>query len=193
MVEPVSHFPTLSTYADLQSWSGDERWELIAGVLYDMTPAPTRRHQEITVALLVQFHAFLKGSTCRAYTAPFDVRLPKPGEDSMSASTVVQPDLTIVCEREKLDEHGCIGSPTLVVEILSPRTTKKDQRIKLHLYEQAGVPEYWIVFPAEKMVYVYTFGAEHLYGDPEIYLHSELLPVKTLPGLMVELTSVFEE
>ena len=113
------------TYADLLSWPDNERWELIDGVAYDMTPAPSTNHERISVALVAQFHTLLKGSPCEAFTAPFAVRLPHPAEDDMTASTVVQPDLTLVCDREKLDARGCLGAPTLVVEILSPDTERK--------------------------------------------------------------------
>jgi len=130
------------TYADLIVWPEEERWELIDGIPYDMTPAPSQRHQEIVTELIVQFGVFLRDSPCRLYTAPFDVRLPKSMENGMTASTVVQPDLLVVCDREKLDGKGVVGSPTLVVEITSPSTAGKDLREKRAAYERAGVPEY---------------------------------------------------
>ena len=86
--------------------------------------------------------------------------LPETAEDALTTTTVVQPDLTVVCDREKLDGHGCVGSPTLIVEILSPHTARKDVREKSQKYEQVGVQEYWVVYPNEKMVHVFSRG-EH--------------------------------
>lgn len=143
--EPVRTQTTTYTYADLLTWSKDERWELIDGVPYKMTPSPSRRHQEISTALMLAIGPFLAGSPCRLYHAPFDVRLPKPHEDDRSTTTVIQPDIVVVCDPKKLDQHGSIGSPTLVVEIISPATLMKDMNQKLHAYEQAGVPEYWVI------------------------------------------------
>ena len=120
MANPLPADTPHYTYADLLSWPADERWELIDGIVYAMTPAPSRCHQEISMALALQFGLFLRGKSCRVYSAPFDVRLPKPNENSLTTSTVVQPDLTVVGEREKLDARGCLGAPTLVAEI-SPR------------------------------------------------------------------------
>lgn len=138
MVEPARTNSTHYTYADLRNWPEEERWELIDGVAFEMTPAPSLRHQQILRELVLQFGNFLEGTPCQVFFAPFDVRLPKAGENAMTATTVVQPDLSVVCESEKLDEHGCAGSPTLVVEILSPRTVQRDLRAKLLAYELAG-------------------------------------------------------
>ena len=193
MVEPARANEAKYTYADMLTWPEDERWELIDGVAYDMTPAPSRRHQEILGKLHLQFGDFLENTPCRVYLAPFDVRLPNPSENRMTATTVVQPDLTVVCEREKLDERGCVGSPTLVVEIISPRTARKDLREKLNVYAQAGVPEYWVVFPFEKLVNIFTPDAQGRYGAPAVYVDGEQAPVGVLPGLVIDLARVFAE
>jgi Uma2 family endonuclease len=193
MVNPMPANAERFTYADLLTWPEDERWELIDGFAYNMTPAPTRRHQDIVDELHGQFWLFLKGKPCKAYTSPFDVRLPEPDEDGMTASTVVQPDITIVCDLEKLDERGCLGSPTLVVEVLSPATAKKDWREKLQSYEQAGVPEYWIVSPNDQTLMVFTLDGEGRYGAPTAYGDDEQAPVGVLPGLVVDLGPVFAE
>ena len=192
MVEPARVNESY-TYADLLTWPEDERWELIDGEAYDMSPAPTRRHQEILGDLYLQFGNFLKNSPCRVYVPPFDVRLPKPHETTMTTTTVVQPDLTVVCDPNKLDERGCVGSPTLVVEILSPSTAKKDLRQKLNKYAQVGVLEYWVVYPSEKMVHVFLLNEQGRYGDPTIYVNGEQVPVTTLPGLVIDLASVFAD
>ena len=193
MVEPMRADDTKYTYADVLDWPEDERWELIDGVAYDMTPAPSRRHQDILRVLFRQFDRALEGSPCRVYFAPFDVRLPKPGEDGFTSSTVVQPDLTVICDREKLDEHGAVGSPTLVVEILSPSTAKKDRDLKMKVYARAGVPEYWIIASREKTVEVYRLEESGRYGTATTYLHNEQVPVGVLPELVIDLVPVFAE
>lgn len=193
MSEPVRAEAPSYTYADVITWPEDERWELIDGVAYDMTPAPLRRHQDIVTALMTQFGPFLEGNPCLLYTAPFDVRLPKPREDGMSASTVVQPDLAVVCDREKLDERGCVGAPTLVIEITSPYTAAKDLREKRLAYERAGVPEYWLISPSDQTVLVFTLDEKGRYGAPTVYTHDEQTPVGVLPGLQIDLSRIFTD
>lgn len=168
---------TRFTYADRMNWPADERYELIDGIAYDMSPAPSRRHQKIITALIIQFGLFLEDKPCEVYPAPFDVRLPKPSEDALTASTVVQPDLVVVCAPQKLDDRGCLGSPALIVEILSPETARKDLREKLYAYQQAGVPEYWIISPVEKTLMVFTPDAQGHYGSPAVYGSNEQTPV----------------
>jgi len=190
MVEPAREAERF-TYADLITWSEDERWELIDGIPYDMTPAPSRQHQDIVTELMVQFGVFLRDAPCRLYTAPFDVRLPRSNEDGMTASTVVQPDLLVVCDRAKLDGRGVVGSPTLVVEITSPSTAGKDLREKRAAYELAGVPEYWIISPTDKTVQVFTLDERGRYGAPTVYTVADQAPVGVLPGLIIDLARVF--
>ena len=181
------------TYTDLLHWPSDKRWELINGIAYDMSPAPTRRHQAIAWNLALQFGNFLKGKSCKAFFAPFDVRLPATSENGMSATTVLQPDLIIVCDVEKLDARGCVGSPTLVLEILSPETKKQDLGIKFHAYEQAGVPEYWVIWPADNTLQVYVLDAQRHYTMDAVYNGDETAPVGVLPGLSIDLAEVFAE
>ncbi len=191
MGEPLRADDIKYTYADILSWTGNTRWELIDGIAYDMTPAPTRRHQEISRALFRQIDRFLAGAACQIFYAPFDVRLPNAGEDAASATTVVQPDLVVICNPEQLDERGCVGSPTLIIEILSPTTFNKDLREKLRVYQHAGVPEYWIVWPEERIIMVFTLNEHHVYGAPTVYVGEEQLPVGVLPGLVIDLPGVF--
>jgi len=183
------------TYADLLTWPADERWELIDGVAYkmayDLSPTPSRHHQQIVTALSAQFYNYLEGKPCEVFSAPFDVRLPKPAEDGMSATTVVEPDVTVVCDPEKLDDRGCLGAPTLVVEVLSPDTATYDQREKFHTYERAGVPEYWIISPFGQNLQVFTLDATGHYGPPTVYGKDEEVPVGVLPGLVIQLGRVF--
>jgi Uma2 family endonuclease len=119
------------TYADYLSWQIDEMVELIRGKVFRHAAAPRRMHQEVSMVLANKFYEFLKGKTCKVYSAPFDVRLPETSRRHEDIDTVVQPDLCVVCDPDKLDDLGCVGAPALVVEILSPGNNKKD--IKLNM------------------------------------------------------------
>ena len=184
--------PALYTYADIITTPEGERWELIDGVPYDMSPSPSLQHQRIVGTLLTQFGNFLEGKPCEYYTY-LDVRLPKPGQDGITADTVVQPDVLVVCDREKLDERGCVGAPTLVVEITSPITMGKDLREKYALYQRVGVPEYWIIDPSRKTLQIYTLDASGRYGASIPYLANESAPVSVIPGLEIDLGRIFSE
>ncbi len=193
MAQPILADAGHFTYTDIIASPEGERWELIDGVAYNMSPAPSLQHQRIVSALMTQFGNFLSGKTCEHFTAPFDVRLPAPSEDGMTASTVVQPDLVVVCDREKLDERGCVGAPTLVVEITSPSTSAKDLREKRAAYERAGVPEYWLILPADKTVLVFTLNEWGRYDAPAVFANNEHMPSSALPGLIIDLGLVFAE
>lgn len=182
------------TYGDYEKWPDDQRWELIDGVPYDMTPAPSRKHQEILGELHRQFANYLLNKPCQVYLAPFDVRLPKGAEAEEKVDTVVQPDLTVVCDPAKLDEKGCSGAPDLVVEILSPHTAAKDMKIKLALYERAGVKEYWLVQPVDKTVMVFSLNENGEYAKPAIYDGQDSVGIGIFRGeLIVDLAGVFRE
>jgi Uma2 family endonuclease len=179
------------SYRDYQTWNKDERWEILQGEAHLMTPAPPRRHQEISVELARQFSNFLLGKTCRVYTAPFDVRLGQALDREEDILTVVQPDISVVCDPTRLDEKGCLGAPDLIVEILSPATSRRDWKEKFSLYEEFGVREYWIVDPAGQTVVVFTRGADARFGRPEIYTAEERILVDPLEGMAMDLSLVF--
>lgn len=180
------------TYGDYSQWPDEERWELIHGEAFAMTPAPSRTHQKISVALVSQFYRQLTGKPCEVYCAPFDVRLPAGSERDEEIDTVVQPDLVIVCDSFKLDERGCKGAPDLVVEIVSPQSARMDLKIKFALYEKAGVKEYWVVQPAEKIVMVFKLGANGEFGKPSVYSQEDQV-VPLLGDLSVDMLPVFAE
>ncbi|MGE5528991.1 MAG: Uma2 family endonuclease [Patescibacteria group bacterium] len=181
------------TYGDYLAWPDGERWELIDGVPYNMSPAPSRSHQEISRELLVQFAVYLKDKTCRVYAAPFDVRLPKGDEEDARVDTVVQPDLVVYCDRDKLDERGARGAPDLAIEILSLYTAVKDMKIKRDLYERVKVREFWLVDPGNKTVQVYALGEDGRYGRPEVYAGGDQVKVGIFEDLTIDLAAVFKE
>lgn len=181
------------TYSDYLTWNDDQRYEIIGGVVYNMAPAPCRRHQRISMELGRQFSNYLLDKKCEVYLAPFDVRLPEGNETDEDVSTVVQPDLVVVCDPDKLDERGCKGAPALVIEIVSPSSARKDRKIKRELYERHEVKEYWLVDYHEKTVEVYLLNDEKQYSKPDIYTEQDMLPVSIFDDLEIDLQMVFRE
>jgi len=191
MGSPALKLEECYTYGDYLTWDDGERWELIDGVAYNMSPAPTRRHQGILLELSAQFHDYLSNKPCKVYFAPFDVRLPEGDEADEETATVVQPDMVVVCDPDKLDDKGCRGAPDLVVEILSPSTSGKDMKQKFNLYEQRGVREYWIVDPSGGTMMVFRLGTDRRYGRPEVYTIEDTAPVGIFDDLVIDLRTVF--
>ena len=182
---------TKYTYGDYYYWPDNERWELIHGTAYCMSPAPSRSHQRISMELSGQLYKFLSDKPCEVYNAPFDVRFPEANESDEDIETVVQPDISVICDESKLDERGCRGAPDLIIEITSPSTISKDIKEKFYLYEQHGVKEYWIVYPLEKNVLVYKLASDGQYRKPEIYVDDDKIKVGILKGLTIDLALVF--
>ncbi|MCL2763014.1 MAG: Uma2 family endonuclease [Treponema sp.] len=180
----------LFTYADYKEWelAEGERFELIDGVAYAMA-APNSRHQEILMELSSQFHVYLRGKTCKVFPAPYDVRLFYAKDES--DDTVVQPDISVVCDEKKRGDEGCRGAPDMVIEILSPSNTAIEMERKLKLYQEAGVREYWVVDPENKGLTVYHFqnGAILFYT----YKNTATVPVGIFPELHITLEQVFAE
>lgn len=181
------------TFADVLAWPDDERAELIDGEVVLVAPAPSRGHQGISVELTRQFANYLEGKKCKAYHAPFDVRLfEKDGDTPEDVDTVVEPDLVVICDPSKLDDRGCKGAPDMVVEILSPSTQRHDRLVKLGLYQRAGVREYWIVSPEEQTVQVFLYKDGSLLPH-EVYSREDVAKVNVLDGCFIELSKVFSE
>lgn len=179
------------SYADLLEWDEDIRYELYNGVPMAMS-CPTNVHQEILGELFWQLENYLRGKPCRAYLSPFDVRLfEKEGDTLENVRTVVQPDLMVVCDRGKVDRRGIRGAPDLVVEILSDSTRRLDRKVKLGLYQKAGVREYWIVDSKYYSITAYRRdnGENHDF-QPHIYLPDADIPVGILEGCTINLGEV---
>ncbi|MDA3810205.1 MAG: Uma2 family endonuclease, partial [Spirochaetaceae bacterium] len=167
------------TYTEFCSWTDDERWELIDGVAYNMSPAPSSRHQRISFKISLLLGNFLEGKPCIPFTAPFDVYFPlDPDQSINSIDTIVQPDLSVICDAKKIFDKGCMGAPDLIIEILSPSTGKKDLNEKFQLYEKNGVKEYWVVDPGNK--YIEIFLLELKGNEISRYDSGTLIPNVTL-------------
>ncbi len=153
------------SYADYLKWTFSERIELIKGKVFNMSPAPARFHQDISGNIFNAIKNHLKGKSCKIYDAPFDVRLLPLDKDKRDKQifTVVQPDICVICDLEKLDERGCLGAPDLIIEILSPGNTKKEMKDKFEVYEENGVREYWIVEPNDRVIFVYVLNEQGKY------------------------------
>ena len=178
------------TFADCLTWSENERIEIINGEAVMMAP-PTRIHQEILMELSRQLANFLEGKKCKVYPAPFAVRLfEKDGDSPENVDTMVEPDISVVCDHDKLDKHGCKGAPDLVVEILSPSTQRHDRLVKLDLYQRAGVREYWIVDPDSSTVQVFMLKDGYLHPH-EVYGEKDIAKVNVLDGCFIELSKMF--
>ena len=174
------------TYADYESWDDENRYELIDGIAYMMS-APTVEHQSIIVELSRQLANFLKGKPCKVFITPFDVCLNGLGDED---DTVVQPDVLVVCDESKLDKKRCNGAPDMVIEILSPSTSKRDLFIKLKKYQNAGVREYWIAAPDAKAVNVHLLENGNYVIHP--YESDDTISVNILDGCVIALSDVFE-
>lgn len=178
------------TYADYLQWTFKERVELIKGKIFKMSPAPNPMHQAVAMEMSGLLWSFLRGKECRVYPAPFDVRLPVQSESSEQTSTVVQPDISVVCDPAKIDAKGCTGAPDIVVEILSPSNNEKELRYKFDIYEQSGVKEYWVVFPAEKTVIVYTLRQRRFEGSRP-FTSGDSVSSAVLTGFSMEVGGLF--
>jgi len=176
------------TYADYLLWQFSERVELIKGHIKKMSPAPSVTHQRISQNINFEILSVFKGHSCHVFVAPFDVRLPIPSKKK--DSTVVQPDLCIICDEDKLDDKGCNGTPDLIVEILSPKNSKHDVDTKFRLYEESGVKEYWIVEPTERLVLVYALQNDKYIGSKP-YSEGETIISPLFPEMKIEVESVF--
>ena len=179
------------SWSDYLSWPEGERYELIDGLAYAMSPAPQRRHQEISGEIFRQASNALKGQPCRVYDAPFDVKLSADEDDD--APTVVQPDITVTCDRSKLTEQGMTGPPDLVVEIVSPDSGLIDRRRKFDLYERFGVNEYWIVDQDERVVEVWRLDSSSSYHRSGVYGPDDTVAAAAVPDVVVSLAEVFAD
>ncbi|SHM43782.1 Uma2 family endonuclease [Mucilaginibacter sp. OK098] len=180
------------TYADYLKWTFDERLELIKGKIFKMSPAPGSVHQIISAALSSELYYYLKGKQCRVFSAPFDVRLIRRSANDQDVTTVVQPDICVICDPKKVDVKGCIGSPDIVVEILSPGNNKKELRNKFEVYEEAGVLEYWIINPTEKNLLQYILIGGRFQAARPFTIDDELT-TSILPGFTLSIDELFTD
>jgi len=194
MSEPVKKENKIYTYSDYASWPDDRRYEIINGEPYNMAPGAGDLHQGVSAQLLAEFVIYLRDKKCRAFHAPFDVILPEEGETFETSSNVVQPDIIVVCDKDKITRKGCYGGPDLIVEILSPSSTKRDIKDKRRLYQRYGIKEYWIVDPVNKRVDIYKLNKDNIYDFPENYAEDDKIKVGIFNDkLEIDLAVIFAE
>ena len=180
------------SYADLLDWDDKTRYELYNGQPVALA-APSVPHQRILGALHLQLGNYLSRKRCEVFLAPCDVRLfEQEGDQPRNIRTVLQPDLMVVCDPKKIDEHGVRGAPDLVIEILSDSSQRIDRVVKFNLYRQAGVQEYWIVDPATRTVSVYTLE-DGAYHAAAAFGADASVPVGILEDCRIDMTAVFQQ
>jgi len=190
--EPSFTYGGKYSYADYLTWEIDDMVEIIRGKVFKWTAAPSRIHQKIISDLNTAINNFLKGKPCEVYPAPFDVRLPNKSNKDEEIFTVVQPDISVICDKSKLDDAGCLGAPDLIVEILSPSNNRKELYHKYEVYLESGVKEYWLVQPIEQTLLIYTlqngeYVTSRLFGKGDIVASSVLL------GFQLDLEEFFRD
>jgi Uma2 family endonuclease len=184
------------SYADYLNWHFDQAVEIINGRLFKMSPAPKVIHQSVSRNLTGIFWNYFKKKPCRFFEAPFDVRLYDRKKSKVAEKeiyTVVQPDLCVICEISKIDENGCLGSPDLIIEILSKGNSKKEMQIKYDLYEECGIKEYLIVDPDHEIIHQFVANETGKFQLIKMHTTDHILSPVLFPDLKIELAEVFEE
>lgn len=192
MPQPLEKSDKVYTYADYLIWNEKDRIEIIDGKPI-MQGTPSRKHQKVSGEIFFQLRQYLEGKQCEVYAAPFTVRLFEKDEDTPNnIKTVVEPDIVVVCDKNKLDEKGCKGAPDFIIEILSPSTARYDLIWKLNKYQEAGVKEYWIVSPGEQTVQALQLKGG-VFQVVDVYTPPAIVPVSVLNSCYIDLSKVFTE
>ena len=152
--------------------------------------APTTLHQRVTGRIYAELYHFLKKQKCEVLVSPFDVRFPDRSTAEEDVFTVLQPDVCIVCDASKIEPRGCLGAPDVVVEVLSPSTSKKDMVNKFNVYEKHKVKEYWIVEPIEKCMLKYVLNENGLFIGDKAYRKNDQLTSSIFPGFYLNIDEI---
>ena len=178
------------SYFDYLKWKFEERVELIKGKVLQMSPAPASKHQRISNRISSEITFYLKGNPCQVFYAPFDVRLERLKDDK-KVINVVQPDICVICDLNKIDERGCVGAPELVIEILTPGNSHREMSLKFDLYESAGVEEYWIVDPEKETILQY-FSEKGKFINYRPLAREHSISSKVVEGFQIPLEEIFK-
>jgi Uma2 family endonuclease len=185
------------SYADYLTWQLNEAVELIKGKIQLMSPAPNVKHQKLSIILSSRLFNYFEGKPCQVFSAPFDVRLydrKKSLLTNKDITTVVQPDICVICDCGKLDEQGCNGAPDWIIEILSKGNSKKEVKIKHALYAESGVKEYWLVYPYEEVVSQFVQNDEtRQYQLTNNYAGDDVARPTLFPDLTIDLVKLFKD
>jgi len=189
--EPVIDYDKVYTYGDYLKLEIEEMVEIIRGKLFRMSPAPRIKHQSICGNIFSIFHPILKGKKCKVFFAPVDVVIPIENKKRNQSTTVVQPDICVICDPKIIEEKAVFGTPDFVIEIVAGKDVKRDTQYKYSVYEEAGVGEYWIVFGEMRFVEVFILE-NGKYQRLNAFSEDDIIPVKTLPGLSISIDDIFE-
>jgi len=179
------------TYKDYLTFPEDERIEIIEGEIFNMSPAPARIHQKLISKLsqVLQNYIDSNNGECEVYVAPFDVILKNDNEETINSKSIVQPDISVICDKNKLTDSGCTGSPDMIIEIVSPSNSSHDYITKLNLYQKYKVKEYWIIDPRVKKTYVYKLGENEFYDMVNSYTFQDKVKVNIYDDLEIDFST----
>jgi len=184
------------SYADYLTWRLEETVELIKGKISLMAPAPNVNHQRLSMYLSSHLFYFFERKSCQVFAAPFDVRLYDRNKSILANKeiiTVVQPDICVICDPDKLDEQGCNGAPDWIIEIVSKGSSKKDAQIKHALYAESGVAEYWLVFPYETIIQQFVLNDQGQYQLRCSFAADDMATAHLFPDLSINLSELFPD
>ena len=179
------------TFADYLTWIDDLRRELIDGFI-KMMAAPTFVHADVVSEITTQLRIFVKKEKgrCKVVSSPVAVRFYTQGTEDADITTVVQPDICVVCDLSKIDKKkGILGAPDMIVEVFSPSTGKRDLNEKFNLYEKHGVLEYWVVYPEEQSIHAFVLSNGE-YGDGTVYSQGTI-PISIFPECKLDIEEIF--
>ena len=170
------------TIEDIYALPEGQRAELINGQIYDMAP-PSTVHQRILMNLAGEIREYIKKhkGSCEVFPAPFAVFL------NADDANYVEPDISIICDKSKLDDRGYNGAPDWIIEVISPSTARMDYSVKLFKYRTAGVREYWIVNTLKKIVQTYFFDGEE---DSNAFLFEDEISAHIFTGLSIKISDL---
>lgn len=185
------------SYADYLTWRFSETVELIRGKIQLMSPAPNVSHQRISIYLSSHLFFYFENKACQVFDAPFDVRLYDRSKSILAnkdIETVVQPDICVICDKEKLDEQGCNGAPDWIIEILSKGNSKREVKTKHALYAESGVSEYWLIYPYEQVIQQFVLNGEtRQYQLHNNYAGDDVAVSYLFPDLAIDLPTLFKD
>lgn len=188
--EPVFDYNRVYTYGDYLNFDIEEMVEIIRGKIFRMSPAPRVRHQTISMNISSIVFNELKEKKCKVFHAPVDVVLPIENKKRNKSTTVVQPDICVICNPDIIEDKAIFGVPDFIIEIVAGKDVKKDTQIKFDLYEEAGVGEYWIVLADIKLVEVFILE-NGKYQRFKAFSEDDVIPVKTIPGFSISIEEIF--
>ncbi len=188
LIDPTKTY----TYKDYILYDENERIEIIDGTIYNMSLAPSRIHQKIIMELSAEILNYIKANngSCEVYPAPFDVILKNDDEIIEDCKNIIQPDISVICDKNKLTDKGCTGPPDMIVEVVSPYNPNNDFIRKLNLYDKYKVKEYWIVNPMKRNILIYKLDENERYGMPDIYTFEDKVPVGIYDDLEIDFNSI---